>query len=169
VTILTYPDKRLRVKAEPVEKIDDEITALIDTMTNIMRDHEQSCLGLAATQIGVPKRVFVYAADASPQPRIIKALVNPEITTYGSVANATAVEGCLSIVGYAAEVLRPYSIKVEGLDGDGNTVAAPAYGLLARLIQHEVDHLDGILFIDRISQMKRDMYKRKLKKWMKKK
>lgn len=155
--ILIHPNEKLRAKAVPVENIDKELLVLIDTMFVIMKEH--NALGLAATQLGVLQRVFVYSDQNIP-----KVLINPEIHIETD-STGTDLEGCLSVIGYVDNVMRAYHIKVSGLDKNGETLEFHARGLLARMIQHENDHLDGILFIDKLSIMKRDMYNRKLKKW----
>ena len=158
--VLIYPNNKLRIKADPVEDIDEELLVLIDTMFGIMS--ERSALGLAATQLGVQKRLFVYSDQTVP-----KVIINPEIKVETG-STTIDLEGCLSVMGYTDKVMRANYITVKGLNKHGVESTTHAYNLLARIIQHENDHLDGVLFIDKISPMKRDMYKRKLKKWMNK-
>jgi peptide deformylase len=145
--ILVYPDPFLARKAVPVAAVDDRIRALIRDMFETMYSAEG--IGLAATQVGVGKRVIVL--DVSPVDETIPplAVVNPEIVSRsGSV---TGVEGCLSVPGVQGEVIRAETVLVRGLDERGNPHRIQAAGILSRALQHEIDHLDGILFIERVS------------------
>lgn len=145
--ILVYPDPFLARKAVPVTAVNDRIRALIRDMFETMYSAEG--VGLAATQVGVGKRVIVL--DVSPVDEAIPpvAVVNPEIVSRsGSV---TGVEGCLSVPGVQGEVCRAETVEVRGLDEQGNPLRIRAAGILSRALQHEVDHLDGILFIERVS------------------
>ena len=145
--ILVYPDPFLARKAVPVAAVDDRIRALIRDMFETMYSGEG--IGLAATQVGVGKRVIVL--DVSPVDETIPplAVVNPEIVSRsGSV---TGVEGCLSVPGVQGEVIRAETVLVRGLDERGNPHRIQAAGILSRALQHEIDHLDGILFIERVS------------------
>jgi peptide deformylase len=145
--ILVYPDPFLARKAVPVAAVDDRIRALIRDMFETMYSAEG--IGLAATQVGVGKRVIVL--DVSPVDEAIPplAVVNPEIVSRsGSV---TGVEGCLSVPGVQGEVCRAETVLVRGLDELGNPQRIQATGILSRALQHEIDHLDGILFIERVS------------------
>jgi peptide deformylase len=145
--ILVYPDPFLARKAVPVAAVDDRIRALIRDMFETMYSAEG--IGLAATQVGVGKRVIVL--DVSPVDETIPplAVVNPEIVSRsGSV---TGVEGCLSVPGVQGEVIRAETVLVRGLDELGNPQRIHAAGILSRALQHEIDHLDGILFIERVS------------------
>ena len=161
--IFTYPDAILKAKAEPVQNIDEEIRNLVDNMCETM--YSAMGIGLAANQVGEPKRIIVYdvnQTEAGPNPAV---LINPEIVlTDGDVVQE---ESCLSVIDFSAEVPRKERIKVRGIDKDGNPVDIEADGLLARCLQHEIDHLNGVLFIDHISALKRTLYKKKLKKMMK--
>ena len=161
--IFTYPDTVLRAKAEPVENIVEEIRGLADNMCEAM--YSAMGIGLAANQVGELKRIIVYdvnQTEAGPNPAI---LINPEIIlTDGDVVQE---ESCLSVVDFSAEVARKEKIKVRGVDKDGNPVDIEADGLLARCLQHEIDHLNGVLFIDHISTLKRTLYNKKIKKMMK--
>jgi len=144
--ILVYPDPFLARKAVPVTAVNDRIRALIRDMFETMYSAEG--VGLAATQVGVGKRVIVL--DVSPVDEAIPpvAVVNPEIVSRsGSV---TGVEGCLSVPGVQGEVCRAETVEVRGLDEQGNPLRIRAAGILSRALQHEVDHLDGILFIERV-------------------
>jgi len=145
--ILVYPDPFLARKAVPVTAVNDRIRALIRDMFETMYSAEG--VGLAATQVGVGKRVIVL--DVSPVDEAIPpvAVVNPEIVSRsGSV---TGVEGCLSVPGVQGEVCRAETVEVRGLDEQGNPLRIRAAGILSRALQHEVDHLDGVLFIERVS------------------
>jgi peptide deformylase len=159
--ILTAPDPLLKRKAKPVERVDDEVRRLMDDMLETM--YAAPGIGLAAPQVGVPKRVIVMdlARDGeAPQPIRI---ANPEIT-WASDEDAVYEEGCLSVPEYYADVARPASIELTYRDYDDNVVKIRPTGLMATCIQHEIDHLDGILFIDHISALKRNIILRKLLK-----
>ena len=158
--ICTYPEKILRERAKPITNIDEEITRLADHMAQIM--YNAPGIGLAANQVGVPKRLLV--ADISPQisESDLIVLANPEIIA--AEGELTIEEGCLSVPDYQAEVKRHEKVTVRGLDIHGEEVEIEAEGLLAVVLQHEIDHLNGILFIDRISRLKRELFKRKLRK-----
>lgn len=149
----------LRQPARDVEHVDDEVRALIDDMFETMRHAEG--IGLAGPQVGVSRRVLVV--DAGREQRQPLALVNPKVTQATSESERSE-EGCLSIPGLSAVVERPAGVVVEGLDRNGEPVRIEADELLARALQHEIDHLDGILFLDRISPLKRRML---LRKWRK--
>jgi len=145
-TILVYPDPFLARAAAPVPSVDERVRSLIRDMFETMYAAEG--IGLAATQVGVGKRVIVV--DVSPVDGKVPpmALVNPEVAwREGSV---TCEEGCLSVPGVQGEVVRAEVVLVRGLDGEGKPVEVRADGILSRALQHEIDHLDGVLFIDRI-------------------
>ena len=146
-TILTYPDPFLSTKAAPVARMDDKVRKLIDDMFETM--YAASGVGLAATQVGDGRRVIVV--DVSPVEKEIPpmALVNPEIVARRGMCEAS--EGCLSVPGVEGIVARPQFVTVKGLNELGDAVRFEAGGLLARAVQHEIDHLDGVLFIDRLS------------------
>ncbi len=159
--ILTAPDPRLRQVSKPVDKVDDELRALMDDMLETMYDAPG--IGLAAIQVGVPLRVIVMdlaGKDEEPEPRFY---VNPEILDPSEEMNVYE-EGCLSVPEYYDEVERPSTCRVKYLDYDGNEQILEAEGLLATCIQHEMDHLEGVLFIDHLSRLKRDRVLKKLKK-----
>lgn len=164
--ILKYPDPFLKEKATPVEKIDDEIRKLITGMVETM--YRAKGIGLAAPQVGSGKRVIVLDvpddSDRREQGKNLMALVNPEIT--GSEGKTKYEEGCLSLPGMTADVERYAKVTVRAMDAEGNISVIEAEGLLAIALQHEIDHLDGILFIDRLSRLKREIIKRKYKKAM---
>ena len=145
--ILVYPDPFLARKAAPVAAVDDRTRTLVRDMFETMYAAEG--VGLAATQVGVGKRVIVI--DVSPVDETIApvAVVNPEIIL--RKGSAAAVEGCLSVPGIQGEVIRAETVEVRGMDERGNPLRIRADGILSRALQHEIDHLDGILFIDRLS------------------
>lgn len=156
--ILYYPDPRLRNKAKPVEKVDDAIRQLVDDMFETM--YEAPGIGLAATQANVPKRVLVI--DISEEKTASLCLVNPEIVV--REGEEQSEEGCLSVPGIYDTVTRSERVKVNALDRDGQSIELEADGLLAVCIQHEIDHLDGKLFVDYLSNLKRQRIRKKLEK-----
>lgn len=162
--IYTAPDPLLKTISKPVENVDAEIRKLVDDMFETMYDAPG--IGLASIQVGVQKRLLVMDVvgkgreEEAPQPL---ALINPEIT-WVSDHDATYEEGCLSVPEHYADVVRPAEVEVSYLDVDGNQQILRADGLLATCVQHEMDHLDGILFLDHISALKRNMILRKLLK-----
>jgi peptide deformylase len=161
--IFTYPDAVLKATAEPVQNINEEIRNLVDNMCETM--YSAMGIGLAANQVGELKRILVYDVnqmEAGPNPAV---LINPEIVL--TEGDTIQEESCLSVIDYSADVPRKEKIKVRGVDKDGNPVDIEADGLLARCLQHEIDHLNGVLFIDHISTLKRSLYNKKLKKMMK--
>ncbi len=159
--ILTEPDPFLRQKSIPVEKVDDEVRSLMDDMLETM--YAAPGIGLAAVQIGVPKRVIVMDLSKGNEKKDPMYFVNPEIITK-SENDASYEEGCLSVPNQFAEVNRPDNCKVKYLDYEGNEKTLDAKGLLATCIQHEMDHLEGILFIDYLSKLKKSMIIKKLSK-----
>ena len=159
--IVLVPDPVLRQVASPVAEVDKDISALMDDMLETMYDAPG--IGLAATQIGITKRVIVMdCSDDDDNPNPIK-MANPEILEFGD-EKSSMQEGCLSIPGHNGEVTRPTTIKVRYLDENNATCEMECEGLLAVCIQHEVDHLNGVLFIDYLSRIKRDMIMRKMVK-----
>jgi peptide deformylase len=156
--ILEFPDPRLRTKATPVETVDDELRRLIGDMFETM--YEAPGIGLAATQVDVHKRLLV--ADVSPDKSEPHVLINPEILEKDGIT--VTDEGCLSVPGYYEEVERAQHIRVRFLDRDGETREMEAEGLLAVCIQHEMDHLEGKLFVDYLSESKRQRIRKKLEK-----
>jgi peptide deformylase len=158
--IIIWPDSRLRVKAEKVERVDDEIRTLIDDMFESM--YGDNGVGLAAPQVGVSKRVVVI--DPAPKQEGSRpiAFVNPVITR--TEGERVWEEGCLSIPGEAEDVVRADKVWVTALDRDGKEFSLEADQLLAIAVQHELDHLDGVLFVDHISSLKRELIKRRMKK-----
>ncbi len=159
--IITAPDPRLKQVCPSVEQVDDEIRRLLSDMLETMYDAPG--IGLAAPQVGVLKRVIVVDVSREDEERAPLKMVNPELT-WVSDHDASYDEGCLSLPEHYAEVVRPAEIKVEYLDESGAKQELSADGLLATCIQHEIDHLDGILFVDHISALKRNMILRKLLK-----
>jgi peptide deformylase len=162
--IITLPDRKLRVKSKPVERVDDEVRAFMDAMLETM--YAAPGIGLAGIQVGTPRRfVTIDVAQredetADPNPLF---LINPEVL-WTSDERATAEEGCLSIPEYFAEVERPAKVRVAYLDRDGKPQEIEANGIMAVVLQHEIDHLEGKLFIDHISKLKRDMVIKKFTK-----
>jgi peptide deformylase len=160
--IFTYPDPVLRSESRPVENIDENLQKLIDSMSETM--YAAPGIGLAAVQVGVPIRLIVYDVSSGDGERNPSVLINPEIIlSEGSIVYA---EACLSVADYSADVERNARVKVKGIDRHGNPLDIEAEELAAVCLQHEIDHLNGVLFIDHISSLKRSIYKRKLKKMM---
>jgi peptide deformylase len=159
--ILILPDKRLRLVSEPVTKITSEVRRLVDDMFETMYDAPG--VGLAAIQVGAPQRVVTIDVAKKDDPKNPQVFINPEILG-ASDEKEIHEEGCLSIPEYYDDVERPAQIRVRYLDLDGKSHEIEADGLLARCLQHEVDHLNGVLFIDYLSKLKRD---RVLKKFVK--
>ena len=166
--IIILPDKQLRLVSKPVEKVTPEIRKLADDMFETMYDAPG--IGLAAIQVAQPLRLITMDlakknenGETKPQPRVF---INPEIL---SKSEETSVyeEGCLSIPDYYEEVERPARVRLRFTDLDGKVHEEDAEGLFATCIQHEIDHINGVLFTDHISSLKRDMLARKLKKWIK--
>jgi peptide deformylase len=164
--ILTAPDPRLKKKSKPVEAVDDELRQLMDDMLATMYDAPG--IGLAAPQVGVLKRLVVLDIDREDVKTGPLFLVNPEIIE-ASDEDVTYEEGCLSVPEHYSEVARPAKVRVRYLDRDGKPQEMACEGLLATCVQHEIDHLDGVLFIDHISALKRNMILRKLLKARKEK
>ncbi|MCA3255423.1 MAG: peptide deformylase [Alphaproteobacteria bacterium] len=164
--IIETPDPRLRTISTPVEAVDDDLRRLMDDMLETM--YAAPGIGLAAIQVGVPKRVLVIdlqeEEDEEGKPiKNPRYFVNPEIV-WESEDASTYNEGCLSVPEMYAEVDRPKSVTVKWLDYDGKSHEETLDGLLATCIQHEMDHLEGILFVDHLSRLKRDMLLKKLEK-----
>lgn len=175
--ILTFPNPKLALKATPVETVDASITELIDDMFATM--YEAEGVGLAAPQVGVSKRIIVVDCGVRPSPEPDEegaeeieeaplgpvepyAIVNPVVVS--GEGKIIWEEGCLSVPGYTDEVERSAKVRVEGLDKHGAPIGIEAEGLLAVCLQHEIDHLEGVLFVDRLSRLKSSMVKKKLKK-----
>jgi peptide deformylase len=159
--ILKIPDKRLRLVSEPVKRIDAGIRALVDDMFETMYDAPG--IGLAAIQVGVAKRVVTMDLSKKEESHEPRVFINPEIT-WASKEKSTHEEGCLSIPEYYEEVERPQQVKVKYLDLEGKTHEVEASGLFATCLQHEIDHINSVLFIDHISKLKRDRVIKKFTK-----
>jgi peptide deformylase len=159
--IIILPDKRLRLVSSPVETIDSAIRKLVDEMFEAM--YAAPGIGLAAIQLGEPKRVVTLDLAKKEEPKAPQVFINPEIV-WSSQEKRVHEEGCLSIPEYYEEVERPTAVKVRFLDLDGKPHEVEASGLLATCLQHEIDHINGVLFIDHISKLKRDMVMKKFKK-----
>jgi peptide deformylase len=156
--ILHYPDPRLRRKAEPVTEVTDDVRALIADMAETM--YEASGVGLAAIQVGVAQRVVVI--DVSETRDQLRVFVNPEIVA--ADGKQVLEEGCLSVPGVFEPVARAEHVRVQALDRDGNAFELEAHGFLATCIQHEIDHLDGRVFVDHLSRLKQQRIRKKLAK-----
>lgn len=167
--VITEPDPRLHMVSEPVEQVDDELRGLMDDMLETM--YASQGIGLAAIQVGVPKRVLVMdighsqsryeeSGEANAEPMF---LVNPEIVE-SSEEVQTFKEGCLSFPGQYADVKRPEEVTVKYLDYEGEEQVMHASGIMAVCVQHEIDHLNGVVFVDYLSRLKREMILRRLKK-----
>ncbi len=172
LNIVKFPAPVLKEKAEPIVEIDEDVQALIDDMIETILADEKS-VGLAANQVGVTRRLIVVELqrydenrneDEEEKVREITAIINPEIVS--SEGEIIYEEGCLSFPGLHFDVKRAEAVKVTGLDREGNAIELDLNGFGAVLLQHEIDHLDGILFIDRVSWVKRDLIKRKYKRMM---
>ena len=160
IPIHTFPDPVLKTRAEEVTDINGELQDLIDGMGSTM--YHAPGLGLAANQVGDLRRVIVFDVSPKDSPRNLEVIINPCITECeGELIHN---EGCLSVLDFSAEVRRNARICVTGVDRHGKPITVEAEGLKAVVLQHEIDHLDGILFIDRISRLKRGLYLRRLKK-----
>ena len=158
LTILEFPDERLRKKAKPVESVDAKTRQLVDDMLETM--YAAPGIGLAATQVNVQKRILVL--DISEEKNDPLALINPEILS--KEGQEESDEGCLSVPGVFEKVKRAEKIRIKALDRDGNSFEMDADGLLAVCIQHEMDHLEGKLFVDYLSPLKRQLARKKVKK-----
>lgn len=158
--LVIAPDPRLAVRSEPVETVNDDIRTLMDDMVDTMYDQEG--IGLAAVQVGVHKRVLVMDMQEEGQKKPYY-IINPEIIDASEEENSYE-EGCLSFPEQRAMVVRPKTVTVRHLDYDGNEQTLQCDGLMATCIQHEIDHLNGVVFVDHISKLRRDMVLRKMKK-----
>jgi len=156
--IITLPDKRLRLKSEPIKRVDAGIRALVEDMFATM--YAAPGIGLAAIQVGIPKRVVTMDLSKKEGERSPLVFINPEVT-WASDEKSTYEEGCLSIPEFYEEVERPAAVKVKYLDLDGKPHEIEAKNLFATCIQHEIDHVNGVLFIDYISKLKRDRITKK--------
>jgi len=159
--ILTFPNKTLLRQTSPLDNIDGKVQEMIDGMADAM--YEAPGVGLAAIQVGWDKSVLIYDIAPRDESRELQVLVNPKIITQeGQILSEN--EGCLSVPDFRADVKRSEFVTVEGHDREGNPIRLDAEGILAIVLQHEIDHLNGTLFIERISSLKRQMYKRRIKK-----
>ena len=163
--IIKLPDKRLRLKSESIKRVDAGIRKLVDDLFETMYDAPG--IGLAAIQIGVAKRVVTMDLSKKDDDHKPQVFINPEVI-WKSEATSKYEEGCLSIPEYYEEVERPAQVKVKFLDIEGNEREIEASGLLATCLQHEIDHTNGVLFIDYISKLKRDRIVKKFTKAAKK-
>lgn len=166
LTILTYPDKFLSRPVKPVENIDGTIQDMIEDMSSTM--YEAPGVGLAAIQVGIDQSIIVYDISPRDEKRSLHVLINPKIIS-SEGTTISEDEGCLSVPDYRTDVKRSVSVLVEGFDRKEKPLRIEAHGLLAVVLQHEIDHLNGILFIDRISSLKRGLYKKRIKKMLKQK
>lgn len=158
--ITRYGEPVLHGPAEPVEEIDDSIRTLLADMVQTM--YAAPGIGLAAPQVGVPLRVIVIDLSVGEDPSQLIQLVNPEFIERDGEQREE--EGCLSVPGYGGTPVRPARVKVRGVDPDGKEQVYEATELLARAFCHEIDHIDGLVFVDRLSPLKRDLMKRRLRK-----
>lgn len=157
--IKKYPDEVLKKKAETISEINGDLQKLIDNMIETM--YNANGVGLAAPQVGVLKRLIVVDTSPRQENQSLIVLINPEITDLeGEILSE---EGCLSLPGFTTRLKRKEKVIVKGLDRNGREIEIEATGLLARALQHEIDHLDGILLIDKISPLKRELFRKKFK------
>jgi peptide deformylase len=162
--IVTYPDKFLQKPTKPVDDIDGDLQNTIDDMAQTM--YAAPGIGLAAIQVGIDKSLIVYDVCAKEGSRLLEVLINPKIIdAQGSTLSEN--EGCLSVPDFRADVKRYAAVLVEGFDRHGKPVRFETEGLAAIMLQHEIDHLQGKLFIDRISKLKREIYRRRVEKQIK--
>ena len=159
--IIILPDKRLRQESEPVKAVDAEVRALVEDMFETM--YKAPGVGLAAIQVGEARRIVTVDTAKKDEPKSPQVFINPEIV-WSSEEKNTYEEGCLSIPEYYEEVERPSEVKVRFMDLNGKTQEVAANGLLATVLQHEIDHTNGVLFIDHISKLKRDRVIKKFAK-----
>lgn len=158
--VCTYPNPVLRKQAQPVDEVDHKIRKLVDDMAETM--YEAPGIGLAANQVGLPLRLLVIDLQKEEYEQGLITLINPEIIA--AQGTTTFEEGCLSVPEFFANVKRHEEVTVRALNVDGKRIEVQASGLLAVVLQHEIDHLHGRLFIDHINPIKRDIFKRKWKK-----
>lgn len=162
IEIKKYPDKILKQKTADVTDLNSDTQYLIDNMIETM--YSVRGLGLAANQVGVSRRLCVIDCSSKEDKGQIIVLANPLIIEREGTIESE--EGCLSIPGYISSIKRSEKVFVKGLDREGKQIEVEATGLLARVLQHEIDHLDGLLFIDRMSPIKREFFKRRYKKYL---
>jgi peptide deformylase len=159
--VIQYPDPFLRQPTRPVERFDEELRAWIQEMADIMYD--EPGVGLAANQVGIDRSVLVYDVNPRSEERNYRALINPEIVEREG-SQLSENEGCLSVPGFRSDVKRYATVHVKALDLEGREIDIHAEGFESVVLQHEIDHLNGVLFIDRISPLKRELYKRRRRK-----
>lgn len=164
MNIRTYPDPILKKMAQPVVNIDGDIQGLIDDMSKLM--YQASGIGLAANQVGVAKRVIIFDMNYKEKGEDLTVLINPTIVL--AEDEVLFEEGCLSVPDFLGKITRKKHLKVQGLDRRGKAIDIDAKDLMAICIQHEIDHLNGTLILDLVSHLKRNLYKRKREKLMKK-
>ncbi len=155
--ILKYPDKSLGIKTSPVTEFDSDLQRLIDDMIETM--YSAPGVGLAANQVGISKQLLVADASARDEDTSLIVLINPTIIC--SEEKEDSEEGCLSLPDYMTVLKRAVSVKVKGLDRDGDQVEIETDGFLAKVLQHEIDHLNGVLLVDRIGRIKREFFKKR--------
>ncbi|NJB67963.1 peptide deformylase [Desulfobaculum xiamenense] len=163
--ILAYPDPVLAQKAAEITEVTPELRQLVEDMVETM--YEDDGIGLAAPQVGESIRLVVIDITGPKLREDLRVLVNPVITS--REGEVESEEGCLSVIGLRAKITRSEKVTVDATDLDGNPVHIDADGLLAICLQHEIDHLDGVLFIDYVSRLKRSLYDKKVRKWVKQK
>ena len=161
--IATYPDPVLKKKAELVENIDGNIQNLIDNMSKLM--YQASGIGLAANQVGIGKRVIIFDINYKEKGKDLTVLINPTIVL--AEDKVVFEEGCLSVPDFQGKITRKKHLQVQGVDRYGKPIDIEAEDLTAICIQHEIDHLDGTLILDHVSHLKRNLYKRKVEKLIK--
>lgn len=161
--IVTYPDSVLKKKAEPITNIDGSVQDLINNMSELM--YKASGIGLAANQVGVAKQVFIFDIDYREKGKNLTVLINPTIVLAEETIEFE--EGCLSVPDFQAKTTRKKYLKVKGVDKNGKPIDIEAEDLLAICIQHEIDHLNGVLILDHASHLKRNLYKRRVERLMK--
>jgi peptide deformylase len=159
--IIILPDKQLRLVSKPIEKVTADVRKLADDMFETM--YEAPGIGLAAIQVGVPQRLITMDLAKKDEPKTPRVFINPEVL-WSSEEKSTYEEGCLSIPEYYEEVERPAKVRVRFTDLDGKVHEEEAEGLFATCIQHEIDHLNGVLFVDYLSKLKRDRVMKKFTK-----
>ena len=164
--VLTYPERFLGRPTKAVENIDDKVQSMIENMAETMYDAPGA--GLASIQVGFDKRIVVYDGLPGETERSLQVILNPKIIeSEGEIISEN--EGCLSVPDFRSDVKRSSLVLVEGIDREGNPIKLELEGYLAIVLQHEIDHLNGTLFIDRISSLKRELYKRRIKKQLRRK
>jgi peptide deformylase len=163
--IVTFPDGFLKKPTKEVQNIDGALQKVIDDMADTM--YAAPGIGLAAIQVGIDRSILIYDVSPPEENRLLQVLINPRIIeSEGSFISEN--EGCLSVPDFRADVRRAERVLVEGVNREGSPLRLEAEGFMAVVLQHEIDHLNGTLFIDRISSLKRELYKRRIKKQLRK-